>query len=238
MKKRILSIIYALCFFITGSVFFASCGKNNDISKEDYAKALTSVYDYGVENYFNSQSIQSSNLNLLGIDETEFDETSAHWRGDVYIFVGFVRNLCLNENFNPSKDYQDIYVDDGSGPSGFPARLTLSYEVKTNEIVSQLYFDELFYITLAVNFDFNSEQLMSFELAINDFGRYGAAKNFVKYENNVEKILKETSAEYERLTQLIVSETDAAENLREFDSNLKNTANYSQEFIDAYPRNN
>ena len=244
MKKKILSFVLALCLIIPTTFALSACGNPpTNLTKTQYAQAFEGVTT-NFNNYINTQPAGA--LALPTVNETELvqlDRQSqmARMTTACVQFVGFLKNLCDNETFEITPDYQQIQVIDDTYPShieNFKIKIKMSYNTETSLITSEVFVEDdsyVSYLVFDILFDFETETLEYFTIS----GYMGSGPisnsnvNYFMFQNNTLKMLPQTSTSFTTFATAVIQELNTLNSI-EWNDNLPD---YSEEYLSAMQNN-
>ena len=130
MKKKILSFVLAICMIIPCMFALSACGKNpppgddgnpGTLTKVEYAEAFAGVQT-AYSSYINASAEPTAMLMSTSISDDDLltidrENQKTRMATACVQFVGFLENLCENETFEISTDFQEMAVVDTSVPN-------------------------------------------------------------------------------------------------------------------------
>ncbi len=237
--KKLLSLFLCLMLALGMAVGMVGCandGGDDGLTKEEYAQAFAGVKS-AYNNYLNAGSSPMS-VSVSEDDLIELDRESQMTRMATACvqFVGFLENLCENENFEIKEDFQEMLVVDTSVPNyvgNYNLRIKMAYDTETKIIKSEVYCDDgsyKTYLIFDILFDYETETLNYFTIT----GAMGAtfdtnSVNYFKLQDNTFKMLPQGTEVFNNYAQEILATCDTLV-ATEWGTNLPD---YSQEYVDA-----
>lgn len=235
--KKILNLILSICLIVPCAFALSACNKNSEmLTKADYAQAFEGVQTAYCE-YVNGEP-QATGLSVSEEDLITIDRENQMTRMATACvqFVGFLENLCNNETFEVTDNFQEMEVVDTSVPGytgNYKLRIKMAYNADTSVITSEVYCDDgsyKTYLIFEILFDFESETLDYFTIT----GAMGAtlttnSVNYFKFKNNIFKMLPQETEVFEGYAESILETCNALAET-EWGTNLPD---YSEEYVNA-----
>lgn len=235
--KKILNLILAICLIVPCAFVLSACNKKPEmLTKADYAQAFKSVQT-AYDEYLNCET-QSTGLSVNEEDLITIDRENQMTRMATACvqFVNFLENLCNNETFEITTDFQEMGIVDTSVPGytgNYKLRIKMAYNSDTSVITSEVYCDAgdyKTYLIFEILFDFESETLDYFSIS----GAMGNSLtinsvNYFKLKNNTFKMLPQDAEVFEEYAESILETCNTLVET-EWGNNLPD---YSEEYVNA-----
>ena len=228
MKKKFLSFIFAICLMIPCFFLFSACGKNppeepettQSLTKAEYAEAFAGVQS-AYNSYMNSGEQSSSSVMSTSayFNENDLEKLDREMTGMARAcirLIAFLENLCENEDFEVTEDFQEMIVIDPVSAGyvqNFDVRIKMSYNPKTEVINSEMYViegDYITYLVFDILYNFKTEKIKYFTItgAMGE-GLSTSSVRFFKFEDNEFKTLPQSSDKFTSYAESILDICDA-----------------------------
>ena len=246
--KKILAMLLSLTLALGCAIGLVGCangggddGDGDGMTRAEYAQAFAGVQTaYGA--YLNAGAEPAGNTPMsVVINDSDFitldrENQMVRMATACVQFVGFLENLCENQSFEISTDYQEMLVVDTSVPNyigNYKIRIKMAYDSQTELIKSEVYCDDggaKTYLIFEILFDFETQTLDYFTIT----GAMGVelntnSVNYFKFQNNTFKMLPQGTETFNAYAQEILAVCDTL-TATEWGTNLPD---YSQEYVDA-----
>lgn len=224
--KKLICIIATLCLTfaaVTGCAKKADGSKPKDdadngseLTKAQYSEALGSVTSDYDDFMKNGQTVASASLNsapvFVDADFTDVSDRPGMAMACV-MMASFAKNLCDNNTFTVTKDFQDIKVIDNTRDTvyNYKIKLKLGYDETTSLItldvltVTEGQENYKFFLTFVIKYDFTEKSLDYFTVG----GIMGSTANYFRFENAQLKMLTPGTGKYTAFAAQVTSDYNA-----------------------------
>lgn len=219
---------------------------NNNLTKAQYVEVFDSMFATVANLDAEVQSLRTVVTDSDFVEVSNKAQAKNMLMGNVAM-LGFFKNLCNTEDFEPSTNFQECVVYDdvtSSSLQTFNIRLNMSYDAETSTVKTTVYCEDIssvdvyaYLLEFEMIYNFETDNLSGFTVLGCMGKKQSLTKtnvNYFKFYDNTLKMLNTSTTTFDSFANDILQEV-ATTGATAFGENLTDySTQYIQGMMDAY----